>query len=128
MLQSELAPSISRFSIALHADKMYNSQRPDRGLFHVKYRLQTDTQEIENLQTCAFRELQSNILSKPEIENSQTCAFKELQCNILSKPEIENSQTCTFKELQCNILSKPEIENFSNLHLQGTAMQHPDQN
>jgi hypothetical protein len=107
MLQSELAPSISRFSIALHADKMYNSQRPDRGLFHVKYRLQTDTQEIENFQTCAFRELQSNILRKPQIENSQTC---------------------TFKELQCNILSKPEIENFSNLHLQGTAMQHPDQN
>jgi hypothetical protein len=86
---------------------MYNSQRPDRGLFHVKYRLQTDTQEIEI---------------------SQTCAFRELQSNILSKPEIENSQTCTFKELQCNILSKPEIEKFSNLHLQGTAMQHPDQN
>jgi hypothetical protein len=41
---------------------------------------------------------------------------------------LKNSQTCTFKELQCNILTKPEIENFSNLHLQGTAMQHPDPN
>jgi hypothetical protein len=84
MLQLELAPSMSRCCIAV-ADKMYNSQRPDRGLFHVKCRLQTDTHEIEISQTCAFRELQSNILSKPEIEK------------------------------------------FSNLHLQGTAIQHPDQ-